>query len=322
MLMRMWATAPALVVASLLFAAAAPADRAPEIVARPIALDPTDPARTRVGALRYLGGWVLTSRDRRFGGISSLYAVHGRFVALSDNGLLFRFRMERGGRIGEVAFQPLPGVPGAGGGKDGRDSESLQHDPASGRFWVGFERYDQIWRYDPRFARAEAHAAPPAMAGWPSNGGPEAMARLADGRFLVFAEEQAGPDAATREALLFAGDPSEAGTAATRFFYRPPTGFVPTDAAELPDGRILVLNRHYSVSDGMSAALAMIDPREIARDRVLVSREIARLAAPLTVDNTEALSVEQDRGRTILWLASDDNFKPFQQTLLMKFALE
>jgi hypothetical protein len=35
----------------------------------------------------------------------------------------------------------------------------------------------------------------------------------------------------------------------------------------------------------------------------------------------EALSVEQQGGRIIVWIASDDNFNPLQQSLLFKFAL-
>ena len=45
------------------------------------------------------------------------------------------------------------------------------------------------------------------------------------------------------------------------------------------------------------------------------------LQPPLTVDNMEALSVTVENGRTIVWIASDDNFFPLQRTLLLKFAL-
>ena len=45
------------------------------------------------------------------------------------------------------------------------------------------------------------------------------------------------------------------------------------------------------------------------------------LRAPAAIDNMEALSVTRERGRTILWIASDDNFSPLQRTLLLKFAL-
>jgi hypothetical protein len=36
----------------------------------------------------------------------------------------------------------------------------------------------------------------------------------------------------------------------------------------------------------------------------------------------EGISVTREGGRTIVWLTSDDNYSPLQQTLLLKFALD
>jgi len=49
---------------------------------------------------------------------------------------------------------------------------------------------------------------------------------------------------------------------------------------------------------------------------------VARLAPPLNIDNMEALSIVSEGDKIIVWIASDDNFNPLQQTLLMKFALD
>lgn len=292
----------------------------PTIRAEAVALDAGNLARTSVGSLRYLGGWVLRGDDERFGGISSMAVRRGEVVALSDAGTLMRFRIAANGRIGDVRITPLPAGPGTVASKRNRDSESLQRDP-SGRFWVGFEGANEIWRYAPDFARAEQHAAPAAMRRWPANGGAEAMVRLTDGRFLVFSEEQPGPQGST-EALMFGGDPTSPGATPIRLGYRAPSGYRVTDGAELPDGRIVLLNRRFTLLEGVSAIVTIVDPREIAVDEVLEPRIVARLAAPLTVDNMEALSVEHEAGRTIMWIASDDNFSGLQRTLLMRFALE
>lgn len=319
---------PILSVAALILASCAlgkdvmPLRDPPILTATPVALERGNPSRTRVGALRYLDGWVLQSPDGRFGSISALWADRGRFTAIADTGQMFRFRMDDGGKMSEVAFLPLPGVPNPADDKKGRDSESITVDRATGRAWIGFEQYQQIWRYAPGLARAEAHAAPAAMKDWPENGGPESLVRLRDGRFIVFAEQQEGPGD-TFEALLFAGDPTDPATPPPlRFFYRGVAGYLPTDAAELPDGHLILLNRHFTLMDGVSAVVTIVDPRAIAKDAIVAGREIARLASPLTVDNMEAISVEQEGGRTILWIASDDNQQPIQRTLLMKFALE
>ena len=287
----------------------------------PVPLDPSDPAHARVGALRYLGGWVLASGDRRFGGISSM-TVRGDFVtALSDEGMTIGFRLGPRGPVRDFRIAPLPDGPGTTADKAHRDSESLQQDAVSGRIWVGFERVNEIWRYAAGMARAEAHAAPPAMRDWPENGGAEAIARLADGRFIVFSEEQPGPNGST-EALLFPGDPTDPAVEPVRFGYYAPAGYRVTDAAQLPDGRVLLLNRRFTIAEGVSAIVTVADPRAIVADAAWRPREIARLAPPLTVDNMEALAITREHGRTIVWIASDDNFNPLQRTLLLKFSLE
>jgi hypothetical protein len=95
-----------------------------------------------------------------------------------------------------------------------------------------------------------------------------------------------------------------------------------TDGFELADGRIVLLNRRFTLLEGVSAFVTIIDASGITAGQVLTPRIVARLAAPITVDNMEALSMEREAGRTILWIASDDNFSGLQRTLLMKFALE
>lgn len=290
------------------------------IVAQPVRLDPGDPARVRVGSLTYLGGWVLTSADRRFGGLSSLTVDGDGLLALSDKGGLFRI-VPHGNRppVGHVVGV-LPDGPAARFGHADRDGESSVRGPG-GVLWVGFEDANAIWRYDATVGRATGHVVPHDMASWPRNGGPEAMVRLPDGRFIVFSEEGEGGSPGCYAGLIFPGDPVDPG-APDRFCYRPPAGYVITDAAMLPDGRLLALNRRYTQLDGVSAVLTIIDPGAVRAGAMLAGREIARLAPPLTVDNMEALAVTQESGRAILWIASDDNFSSVQRTLLLRFRLD
>jgi hypothetical protein len=195
--------------------------------------------------------------------------------------------------------------------------------PDGKQLWIGLERQNAIWRYGDPSAAADAGAAPAAMQKWPGNAGPEALVRLHDGRFLVLSEQARGPDGAenAHDALLFDRDPTDPAATVIRFGYRPPAGFDSTDAAELPDGRVLVINRRFAPLDGFAAAVTVIDPRAIAPGAVLVGEEIARLAPPLSVDNMEGIAVTREAGRTIVWLVSDDNLSPLERTLLMKFAL-
>ena len=290
------------------------------LTATPVALDRQDPGRTSLGRLRYLGGWVLHGTDRRFGGVSSMTVQDGHFVMLSDGGVVTRIRFAGTGAQPDYAMSELPDGPGDAAVKANRDSESSTFDPVSGHVWAGFETTNQIWRYTKGFAAADGHAAPPAMADWPDNLGAEAMVRLRDGRFLVFAETETRKDG-SHVVLLFPGDPTEGAVPITFGYRGPGPGFAPTDAAELPDGRVVVLHRRFGVPKGFATALTIIDPRQIKPDRDIDGTLLATWAPPLTVDNMEALAITQSRGRTILWIASDDNYFALERTLLMAFAL-
>lgn len=291
------------------------------IVATRVPLDASDPTRAKVGALTYLGGVALSSSDGAFGGFSSLSVAGDLFTLLSDGGTIARFRMDGAFRVSEPRFGDLPAGPGRGWDKSDRDSESMTVDPVSGNVWVGFERANQIWRYAPGLAPPTAKAAPPAMTGWDDNGGAESVVRLHDGHFLVIAETDLRHGGA-RSALMFAGDPVAHPDRGFRFAYRPPDGYDPSDAVELPDGRVLVLNRQFATPFTWSAILTLIDRRAMIPGAIVQGREIARFASPLTVDNFEGLAVTREGAATILWMVSDDNQFVLERTLLMKFRLD
>lgn len=287
------------------------------VALEPVVLDPTAPARTAFGRLRFLGGWSLASNDPRFGGLSALHVEGREVLAFSDAGWRVAFTLPAGGRSrARAQIGLLADGPGASGGKSGRDVESMWVDGAS--LWLGLERRNAVWRFDRTSGRATSDAEPAAMARWPRNRGPEAMLRLPDGRFLVFAEGKgAGGDV-----ILFAGDPAVPQTPAETLRYISPPHYRTTDAALLPDGRALILNRRWTLLEGFTAKLSLVDLGGIAPGVVLRGRQIADFRPPLLTDNLEGLSVSRESGRTIVWITSDDNYVPLQRTLLLKFALE
>jgi hypothetical protein len=194
----------------------------------------------------------------------------------------------------------------------------MAYDPASGRIWVSYEQKHSIRRFPPSVSRVDGLLRLPGTGSWKSNQGVEAIARLVDGRFVLFAEGSADE---TIPAILYSGDPLESGSTRTEFRYQPPAGYKPTDATPLPDGRLLVLHRRIAIPNGFSAAIGIVDVDAINRGAVVTPQIIASLAAPLLVDNLEGITTTQEGGRTIIWLVSDNNFNIFQRTLLMKFAL-
>jgi hypothetical protein len=283
----------------------------------PVRLYESPDAPSRLGALRFLGGWHLTSNDHRFGGLSALYVEGGEATAFSDSGWVVDFPLPgRGGRARGRINRLEEGPPGSADDKSNRDVEAAV--VRSADLWVAYERANEVWRYRRDGLRALGSFRPRAIARWSGNSGAEAMLRLADGRFLLFAEGKGGDS----EAALFSSDPAAPGSAAIALRYRPPEGFRITDAALLPDGRILFLNRRVRLLEGFTAKLTVARLPPLAEGAVIgAGDEVATFDGAVTRDNFEALSVTSEGGRTIVWIASDDNYSPLQRTLLLKFAL-
>ena len=103
--------------------------------------------------------------------------------------------------------------------------------------------------------------------------------------------------------------------------YIPPRGYRPTDAVSIGKGRVLVLNRRVTLLDGFTAALVVVDVSNLHAGAVLQGKEVARFASPILSDNYEAMAVEKRGGHSVLWIASDDNHKFFQRSLLLEFIL-
>jgi hypothetical protein len=303
----------------------------PQMIATRVALDPADPRRTRLGALTYLGGVALRSLDPAFGGYSALSVVGDRFTLLSDGGNVVAFTMAADWRPRALAFRNLPSGPGIGWDKRDRDTESMVVDSRTGRTWVGYENYNAIWRYAPGFAGAERWRTPRAMRDWPVNGGPESLARLPDGRFVTISETGHVPPRRwhgsrrerlrTRDALIFAGDPTLGGAPAF-FAYEPEGKFDPADAAALPNGDLLVLERDFRLPYRFHNRLALVPAAAIRPGGIARGRTLGYLDAPLIHDNFEGVAITREGGATIVWIVSDDNQSLLQRTLLLKFRLD
>lgn len=290
------------------------------IALKPLPLDQAHPGPRRVGELIFLNAWELGSNNEDFGGFSALAALpDGRFVGVSDAGTLIGFGLTSDDRADRPFITPFPDSYGPQATYKDRDSEGMAHDPGSGQFWVSYEANHAIRRFSRSFARSTGIVRPREMQNWPRNKGAESIIRLADGRFIVISESL--EDNKTHQALLFSGDPVESGTDIARFIYRPPSGYRVTDGVQLPDGRVMLLNRWVGLPNGFAAKLALVDPSNFRKGQTASGKVIATLSSPLLIDNMEGIAVTNDGADTIIWLVSDNNFSIFQRTLLMKFRL-
>jgi hypothetical protein len=65
----------------------------------------------------------------------------------------------------------------------------------------------------------------------------------------------------------------------------------------------------------------MIDGKKVKPGAKLSGRELLRIEYPLVVENYEGVAVQETAKGTMIYLISDDNYNPFQETLLLQFLL-
>ncbi|MCR0982892.1 esterase-like activity of phytase family protein [Roseomonas populi] len=192
------------------------------------------------------------------------------------------------------------------------DAESLARLP-DGTWLVGYEREHRIWRYRDLDSAAEPMQNPPGIEAAAANGSLEAVGVLADGRWLVIAESLPPSEEDPGARMAWIGGPGRW----HRFAYRPRPWHNPSDLCPLPDGGALVLERHFTWTEGFSASIARLPPPPAA-PTLLQGTEVAQLEPPLPSDNWEGISAFRHNGRDLVAVISDDNqMVPLQRTLLM-----
>ena len=302
-----------------------PAPRKVDVRTTPVPLNPKKPDQERVGRLHYRGGLHLTSDDKRFGGFSSLRLSHdgARLTLVSDEGswLTARIVLDKGRllALADVEMGPLLDLAGTPlREKDNRDAESLAI-LADGSFLVGFERQHRIWHYAGDNGRlkgpADALPPPPGIADAPFNGGIESLVSLPKG--VLFAMTEYGIEGDLIRGWI--GVPPDWRPLGYRF----ERALRPSDAALLPRGDLLVLERAYNPDRGIVGARV----RQISRDAlrpeaILGGRLVADIDPELNLDNLEGIDCREQGKDTLCYLVSDDNLNPQQRTLLLLFALE
>lgn len=268
--------------------------------------------------LRFARGWILSSRDSDFGGLSGLAVTSAGLMALSDRGVIFTFAQDGKGNPTFASLRPLPHGCGDGTTKLQRDSESLARDPRTGDYWIGMEWLNALCHAGPDLRRGR-FIQPAQMKRWPRTGGPEAMARLSDGRTIIIAERLAQGEGNV-PFLVFDDDPDSSAPAVKRL-YVTPAGYRPTDIAELPDGNLILVHRQFRLPLDFRTIVSIIPKSALDGEGAIRARPIALLRAPAISDNFEGVAVSHEKGRTYIWLVSDDNFVLTQKTYLLKFEL-
>ncbi|HTY61559.1 MAG TPA: esterase-like activity of phytase family protein [Acidobacteriota bacterium] len=291
------------------------------------AFQPDTPSRSHFGSLEFCGGLVLSSAHKSFGGISAL-VVHSdgaHFLALSDCASWIRGRIvydnNRPSGIADASAAPV--LDEYGKPAPQWDTESIAED--GNTLYVGIERINRIfsfdfdWRSFPRHARPVS--APPELKELPFNKGLEAMVfipknhRLA-GTLIAFSEEGLTAEGNLKSFLIGGRTPG-------LFSVKRSDGYDISDAALLPDGDILILERQYSLQRGVQMRIRRIHLDEINPGALVDGPAVIEADMRCQIDNMEAMSVHQNRaGEAVITLMSDDNFSPMQRTLLLQFVFK
>lgn len=308
--------------------------------ARPIvAFHPSEPDRTRFGDLEFLGGLVLSGDVPDFQSLSALTSRdHGReLLSASDEGswISFRLRTDDAGRpqaVDDVRIAPVLGIDGRPfAHKWERDSESLAVRPRAdggGEVLVGFEGHHRVLAYRFRTDPSEvlgtaARPVPGIPAEIPSlraNRGLEGLAVAPPGTplagSLLLVAEEPRPGEADQPVWIVGGPRPGLLHLARR------DHFANTDAAFLPNGDLIVLQRRFGFRIGLGMRLLRIAAADLRPGRTVEGRELVTADWGWEIDNMEGLAIDTaPDGGTILTLVSDDNGSWLQRTILLRFRL-
>ncbi|MBX9591332.1 MAG: esterase-like activity of phytase family protein [Hyphomonadaceae bacterium] len=305
------------------------------IEARPIAhFLRSSPQTQRFGDLEFRGGLILASPASHFGGWSGLVMdADGRSLfSISDMGAWLSadvaYEGNRPARLTGARIGPLLGIGGRPlRSKREQDAEAvtlLDGTLTRGTLLIGFERMHRIGRFEIRNRELRAPSGyltlPREAQRMQPNQGIEALAVLQAGPLrgsvVAFAERFTRGSGYHTGWLWVKGEPQ-------RVQLKDIDGFNITDAAGLPDGGLLVLERYFRWTQGVKMRIRRLAAKEIVPGARMTGQTLLEADSSYEIDNMEGIAVHRGaRGETVVSLISDDNFNSFlQRTVFLQFTL-
>lgn len=283
------------------------------------------------GSLEFLGGMELISPDRNVGGLSGLVSLENgaQILAVSDNGFWFTADIEQDpdGKpfdLSRARYAPLLASDGKTlRARWGHDTEALVIDENT--VLVSAERVNKIYRFP-----------------WPLTTGKERMF----GELTLSPEIRNLRGTKGMEALALAPEGSPLAGTLVAIAERGKTGdddlpaflikdnvvqqlsiersdrYDATDAAFLPSGDLLLLERRFNLRDLVGMRIRRFAEADIKPGAKLTGEVLMEADYGYQIDNMEGLAIHQDaQGHAILTLLSDNNRSILQRTLLLRFRL-
>lgn len=251
-----------------------------------------------------------------FGGFSGLVLLpdHAGFVAVTDKGWLAEGRLRRDGdrivAVSDTMLRPLLGRDNAPLTPYMADAEGLARAP-DGTLYVSFEHFHRVTALRPGETRLRWIDRHPDFDTFQPNSGMEALAHDPQGRLITLPERSGAWE---RPFPVYRHD----GTEWTQpYSLRRDGKFLPVGADTGPDDRLYLLERHFTgVAFASRVRSFAFTPDGLADERLVLETR------PGQHDNLEAIAVwRDDAGRIRLTMLSDDNFRFFQRTEFVEYAL-
>ena len=280
-----------------------------EVKARPIpSFDMRDRSHLRFGSLQFRSGLVLTSSFPGFGGLSGLRldSKGERFISFSDKGSWFTGRIVYQGAemtgLADVEAAPMLGPDGRPTTARGWfDSELIAIDGSqidNSHVYIGFERVNQVLRFDfsKGFTRSRGEVVPmpAAVKKLPYNKGLEALVFVPKGQPLagtLIALSERGLDGDGNLVAFLVGGPTPG-----PFSVRRTEKFDISDATLLASGEILLLERKFSLVEGLHVRVRRIPLKSLAPGALVDGPVIFEADLGDEVDNMEGIDAFVTRG--------------------------
>lgn len=301
------------------------------VKSRPIAEFRIGSTEQRFGPLEFAGGLEMIGSSQHFGAWSAIDLGDNQsdFAGVLDTGFFISGRIERDNDhrpigLTAVSLDEMTGADGAIIGQKWKvDAEGLA--VSGDHLFVSFERAHRISDYrrnaDGSFSLLSEAAPPVPLYELRDNRGFEgialAPASTAFPGALVGVSEKSLDKAGNIMAFVRKTDGSS-----FEFSVKRTGDYDVTDIAFLPDGDLVVLERLFSISQGIGMRLRQISASDITKGATVDGAILLDANMLNQIDNMEGLNITTDAdGTPRLTIVSDDNHSLLQRNLLLEFRL-
>jgi len=286
--------------------------------------------QTRFGDFEFIGGLELSSSSAALGAMSAIRVSEDRshFLGVMDTGSWYAGRFVRGPNgaltgIEDFSVSPILDAEGASSDQKWRvDAEGLA--VRGDEVLVSFERQSRVDVYP---AKAPGSSRP--VGSLPvqiplnelrNNRGLEAImvapaASPLAGEVVVVSEKSLNASGDIFAAVL-------TGPSKGVFFVKRHSPYDVTDGDFLPNGDLLLLERRFSIAEGIGMRIRRIDGSRLVPGNLVDGPVVLEADFGDQIDNMEGLDVSTDgAGQIFVTLVSDDNYSILQRNLMLEFRL-